>query len=366
MREELFRDPPMDCRAAPFWSWNGELEPSETRWQVREMATHGMGGAFLHARSGLRTEYLGEDWFANVTASVEEGKRLGFSSWLYDEDCWPSGSCSGRTAAADPDFCGRALVYQRGEGPLLPHDQGVPPEGMELLACFTVAQEVDAEPRFTRAARSRAGAPEVVSFYASTFGPLDPGRSHYPDLMHDGAIREFIRNTYEQYAERFEPDFGSAIPGVFTDEPLLQGELPWSVRFATEFRQRRGYDLVRKLPHLAFLTAESPKVRHDYWQTIAELFRESYMAQLGHWCGEHRLAFTGHLMAEGGLAAQIRRGGGCMGSVDLFSSDMAFTTVREVARGHHFHLPFAPPANSLSLLLVEPKLAEQLAAPRGR
>jgi len=54
------------------------------------------------------------------------------------------------------------------------------------------------------------------------------------------------------------------------------------------------------------------------------------------------------------------------GSVDLFSLDMAFTAVHETARGHHFHLPAAPPANSLSPLLGEPKLGARLAVlPRG-
>jgi hypothetical protein len=151
-----------------------------------------------------------------------------------------------------------------------------------------------------------------MSFYASTFARVGGGRWHYPDLMHEGAVREFVRNTYEPYARRFQKDFGKAIPGVFTDEPLLKGELPWSLPLPATFRRRRGYDLLQKLPHLVFLTAESPKVRHDYWQTVCELFSGNFMARLGQWCGQHGLAFTGHLMAEGSLGSQIRVSGGSM------------------------------------------------------
>ena len=76
----------MNCRSVPFWSWNGDLDVEETRWQVREMTEKGMGGGFMHSRPGLATEYLGDDWFANCAAVIEEGRKAEFSAWLYDED----------------------------------------------------------------------------------------------------------------------------------------------------------------------------------------------------------------------------------------------------------------------------------------
>ena len=312
MNRKAFRNPPADCRAAPFWSWNGNLDPAETRRQVRDMADHGMGGAFLHARGGLRTEYLGTDWFANVSASVAEGKNIGFSSWLYDEDCWPSGSCSGKTASAHPDFCSRVLVYRRGQGTLEPKDFGVPVSEMECLACFKTGAEQAATPTFKPVAKRHAGSPGTLTFYSSTLGRIEVGREHYPDLMHPPAIREFIRNTHARYARHVGREFGKSIPGVFTDEPTLSPELPWSIRFPAEFRKRRGYDLLRKLPHLIFATTESPTVRHDYWKTVSELTVRSYSGQLGAWCARHKLLFTGHFFAEGGLGSQVRSNGGCM------------------------------------------------------
>jgi hypothetical protein len=312
VEKKLFRDPPMWCRSAPFWSWNGKLTPEETRWQVREMVDKGMGGGFMHARFGLDTEYLGEEWFASVAASISEGKKLGFFSWIYDEDCWPSGNCAGRTAAANPDFRVRCLFARRGQDVVIPPGARWEADGMTFLGCFRVIEEAGSEPRFVEAPESDAGYPDVLAFYASSFPKLLPSDEHYADLMHDEGMREFIRNSYEPYAERFRKEFGKAVPGIFTDEPQLQTALTWSVRLPAEFQKRRGYDLLKKLPHLLYKTSESGKVRHDFWKTVYELVDESFTQQIGEWCEKNNVRFTGHLNAEGALQSQIQCAGGVM------------------------------------------------------
>ncbi len=311
MEKKVFRDPPMWCRSAPFWSWNGRLTPEETRWQVREMVEKGMGGGFMHARFGLETEYLGEEWFASVAASVSEGKKYGFFSWIYDEDCWPSGNCAGKTAEVNPEFRVRCLFARRGDA-VMPPGARWEAETTQFLGCFRMVEEGGGGLRFDEAAESDAGFPDVLAFYCSSWAKLPPSTEHYADLMHDGAMREFIRNSYEPYAERFRKEFGKAIPGIFTDEPQLQTALPWSLRMPEEFRKRRGYDLLKKLPHLLFKTAESGKVRHDFWKTVYELFDESFSAQIGEWCERNNVRFTGHLNAEQTLQSQIQCAGGTM------------------------------------------------------
>ena len=310
MDKGAFLNPPMDCRAAPFWAWNGDLNVEETRRQVREMTEHGMGGGFMHSRPGLRTEYLGDEWFANCAASIDEGKKVGFFSWLYDEDRWPSGSCGGRTAASTPDFRSRTLVVQRGDEPVKLGDGSY--AQLDCLARVRMVSAPDGEHEFRPVGADERG-PDILSFYSAVFPAAGwHNDSYYPDLMHDEAMREFIRNTYELYAQRFRAEFGKAVPGIFTDEPYIRGAAPWSVRLAAEFQKRRGYDLIPKLPLLFFATSQSPQVRHDYWKTVYELFNESFMGQLGKWCGEHNMLFTGHLLAEGSLGTQIRTAGGMM------------------------------------------------------
>ena len=59
-------DPPKKYRPIPFWSWNENLHTDETAWQIEQMEQAGIGGYFMHARGGLQTEYMGEEWMDNI------------------------------------------------------------------------------------------------------------------------------------------------------------------------------------------------------------------------------------------------------------------------------------------------------------
>ena len=65
-------DPAMNYRPVPFWSWNDKLEPEELRHQIREMHKAGIGGFFMHARGGLQTVYLSDEWMECVNACLDE------------------------------------------------------------------------------------------------------------------------------------------------------------------------------------------------------------------------------------------------------------------------------------------------------
>ena len=103
------------CRPVPFWSWNDKLEPDELRRQIGAMQDAGMGGFFMHARGGLETEYLSEDWFRAVEASVDEAKRRGMQAWCYDENGWPSGFAGGKLLE-DPENRAHYLRFEKKPG----------------------------------------------------------------------------------------------------------------------------------------------------------------------------------------------------------------------------------------------------------
>ncbi|MCK4276744.1 MAG: hypothetical protein KAX78_09530, partial [Phycisphaerae bacterium] len=90
-----FRHPGSEYRGAPFWAWNGKLEPEELRRQIRQMHHMGLGGFFMHSRVGLDTAYLSDEWFQCVSACIDEAEKLDMQAWLYDEDRWPSGAAGG-------------------------------------------------------------------------------------------------------------------------------------------------------------------------------------------------------------------------------------------------------------------------------
>lgn len=70
-----FKNIPKKYRPIPFWSWNEKLDPEETKEQIRIMDSVGIGGFFMHARGGLQTEYMKDEWFSNVDAAVSEAKN---------------------------------------------------------------------------------------------------------------------------------------------------------------------------------------------------------------------------------------------------------------------------------------------------
>ena len=87
-----------EFKAKPFWSLNGKLEKDELSRQIDVLKKMGFGGAFLHSRTGLKTEYMGEEWLDDLEFCVEELEKREMESWLYDEDRWPSGTCGGTVA----------------------------------------------------------------------------------------------------------------------------------------------------------------------------------------------------------------------------------------------------------------------------
>ena len=64
-----------ELHGAPFWAWNGKLEKSELIRQIHVMKKMGMGGFFMHARVGLNTPYLSNEWFDCVKTCISEAEK---------------------------------------------------------------------------------------------------------------------------------------------------------------------------------------------------------------------------------------------------------------------------------------------------
>ena len=109
---ESLRNPPKKYRPHPFWSWNERLNTESTREQIGLMDEAGLGGFFMHARGGLETPYMGEEWMDNIRAGIEEGKKRGMYAWGYDENGWPSGFSDGKVNALGEEYQQKYLRQQ--------------------------------------------------------------------------------------------------------------------------------------------------------------------------------------------------------------------------------------------------------------
>ena len=287
-------NPGANYRSKVFWAWNGKLEPERLCRQIGNMAQMGLGGFFIHARSGLSTKYLSDEWFECVTASVEKARELNLEAWLYDEDRWPSGAAGG-------------LVTKNSE----------------FRARFLKASIVD-----TVVPDAIASSPAETGYYQFRVEVAQPSSWYnnqtYLDVFNPDAVKCFIQTTHEAYRKRYQDDFGGVIPGIFTDEPYYgcicldesQCCLPWTERMPELFKNRYGYDLLPELPLLFNDDAAGRhcRVRYHYHALLTELFMENFMRQIYEWCELHKLQFTGHMSCEDQLWIQAGTHGSSMRS----------------------------------------------------
>lgn len=317
---EKFKNPPEEYRSAPFWSWNDKLCEEELIRQVQEMKDKGMGGFFMHSREGLETEYMSEEWLKCIKETVKAAKANGMGAWLYDEDKWPSGAAGGLVLIKGGDASrSKALTIEVSKDCCSIDDK--------VLAVFKAGIDGDnisaCERVYTDQLLQCEDGQVLLVFRREVSGPSEWFNNDAPsDNLNPDSVKLFIETTYETYKREVGYEFGKAIPGIFTDEPNIaehcgaysgnRGWIPWTDGFIEYFKEKRGYDFIDFIPYIFFKGEKSAKTRHDYWRTITERFCEAYTKQLGEWCANNRLAFTGHFLFENELGLATRTTGAIM------------------------------------------------------
>ncbi len=301
---EKLKDVPAQYRSAPFWSWNGELEPNELCRQIAKMQENGMGGFVIHARAGLTDEYMGEKWFECIEVCIQEAKRRGMYVWLYDENGWPSG------------FAGGKLLENKS------------------FLISAVKHEI------TEAWREGA----TASFFYKNgkiervYQPMKRGKyihiytykNHsYVDLCNPDVTESFIRETHDKYYKRFGEEFGKTVRGFFTDEPQwFRSDTPYSDQLVSYFRDKYNEDVIDKLP-LLFIDGEGYKeFRFRYYSALNEMINENFFHKLFDWCEAHNCLLTGHGIDERSFMGQMI----CSGNVMPFYEYMQLPGIDHLQR----------------------------------
>lgn len=289
-----------DCRPCPFWSWNDELDPEELRRQVRAMHDAGLGGFFMHARSGLKTEYLSARWMECVNACLDEAGKLGMKGWLYDENGWPSGFGGGIVNGMGVRYQQKYLVRER-----LSAESAAEKAGQDETIAFYDAVT------FKRL-RELPASGEVIRF----FYEVNP---YYVDNMDSEVVAEFIRSTHEFYYRNLPPELMKHLRGIFTDEPQLSRRgTPWSFVLEDEYRRSYGGELLDLLPGLFFNLPGAAAVRFRFWKLVNRLFTVNFMKQIADWCDARGWELTGHNVLEEFYGAQVTSSGGVMPSYEYY------------------------------------------------
>ncbi len=267
-------------RPVPFWSWNEKLNVEESLRQTAVMDEAGMGGYFMHARGGLQTKYMGEEWFENVSACIEECNKRGMHAWAYDENGWPSGFGGGKVNGKGEKYWQKYLRYM----------------------------PADADRSAIPAHRIIKVTPTHCFYYETN--------EFYVDTLDEEVIADFINEIYVPYYEKY----GDSFDGFFTDEPQIsRNGIPWSLTLENEYRRAYGEELADVLLCLFEECGSYADVRVKFWRLVTELFSKNFMKQIYDWCESHNLKFTGHLVLEETLTSQLITNGACMPHYEYLS-----------------------------------------------
>ena len=276
---EKLHEHPEQYQSVPFWSWNDQLDKDMLTEQIRWMKTQGIGGFFMHARGGLRTEYMSEDWMQCVDACVAEAKKQGLQAWIYDENGWPSGFAGGKLLEKEENL-DTHITYKIG--------------AYDADAWLTYS--LDGE-KLLRIREDRAG--QCLNLYLH----LSPSTV---DILNPAVIDQFLEETHEKYAKRYGDQLTESLAGIFTDEPQYYR---WGVAYTRtmprEFMARYGEDVLEGLG-LLFVEKEGYRTfRYRYWLTMHQLMLGSFGKKIYNWCEENGIQFTGHYVEEQNLTGQM-------------------------------------------------------------
>ena len=359
---ERFREPPSDCRGAPFWSWNGMLDRDRLLRQLGWLKEMGMGGAHIHPRTGLASPaYLSEAFLALVRDCADACERMGMRIWLYDEDRWPSGFAGG-LVTVDPAWrCRHLRLTLRpcaaGETRTAPVHHDVPHPVAERTLFAAWALRRDAEGRLLAVRRLAADAvPDVGETGLWAYAEVSPtsawfNHQAYTDLLNPDAVSRFIEVTHERYAAALGDRLGRSVPAIFTDEPLLRNSrpvllsadadafLPWTDDLPETYLAATGAALADAVPGLVCERADGGSAldRWRFHDHLAERMVAAFSDQVGAWCQRHGILSTGHLMNEETLSGQTASmmdamrhyRGFQLPGIDLLCDNLEFTTAKQ-------------------------------------
>ena len=268
-----------EYQSIPFWSWNDKLNPDVLIEQIDWMKKNGIGGFFMHARGGLRTPYMSEEWMQCVDACVEAAKEKGMQAWIYDENGWPSGFAGGKL-----------LEKEENRDAHITHTIGA----YDASAWLTYSVAGDELKRITEQTDG-----ECLNLYLH----ISPSTA---DILNGEVVDQFIKETHEKYKERYGEAFSNCLTGIFTDEPQYYR---WGVAYTRvmpdTYKKQYGEELFDSLG-LLFVEKEGYRAfRYRYWYTMQHLMLNNFAKKIYDWCEQHGVQFTGHYVEENTLDGQM-------------------------------------------------------------
>ena len=320
----------ISARPTIFWEWLSDVTDDEIRATLKDFKIKGYSGFFVlpmpkgfrdqDFHSTLSCQFVDDELLRRYKVCAQVAESLDLQMWLYDEGGWPSGQANGEVIRRYPE-CRQKLLHV-----------GTPDDKSRVVYQW------------------RRGDVALTFFW-----------DYHPSLtdhLSAEATQHFIELVHEKFASVLKPYFGRVIPGIFTDEPRLDGlvgtkSIPWRVDFPLLFKQRYGYELGPVLPALFGAEAlgfdlktlmdevEIASARYDFCDLLTECFAEGFFAPIKKWCSENNLLFIGHVCGDNNLANNFRLNGHffrTISKLDVPGIDVVWRDAYRGQKNTHFPL----------------------------
>ena len=300
--EEGFRKPPEEAKVVLRWWWFGPaVTKAGLEREMKLMKAGGFGGFEVQpvypltlddpARGLVNLRYLSPEFLDMVRFTAETARRLGLRMDMTLGSGWPFGGPHISIEQAAGRLRIERLPVEPGAAalplPALGQAERVvaaflgPREGPAAWEMLPVVD--DGRPRLLLppSAAPRAALVFIAGRTGQTVKRAAVGSE---GLVLDHYDRAALARHLEAVGDKLLEAGGGLIRAVFCDSLEVYGA-DWTWALPEQFRRRRGYDLTPHLP--ALLPGAGPEaaaVRHDFGQTLTELFEAEFLAPLRDWC----------------------------------------------------------------------------------
>ena len=300
-----FERPPDDARIMMRWWWFGPaVTKPELEHEMRVMKEGGIGGFEVQPvypltpddpEKGIRNfPFLSDEYIDALRFVSAKSRELGLRMDLTVGSGWPYGGPQVSIADAAGMLRNERVKIEAGSRRIAVPNISA---GEKLIAVFLVQARglsIDAESireitdikdGVVQLPAGLDAAHEVLFFISSHTGM----QVKRPAIGAEGFVLDHLNhiatgNYLNKVGDRLMQAFGSQPPyAVFCDSLEVYNQ-DWTSDFVEEFRKRRGYDLKPYLPGLiADIGPKTDSIRHDWGETITDLFNERFLAPLHDW-----------------------------------------------------------------------------------
>lgn len=346
-----FQQPPPSARPWVYWFWNnGNVTEEGIDADLSAMKEVGIGGAIVmdvlerFAPPAGDADYMSTKWQRLMVHALEEARKLGIElnvtngpGWCGSSGPWITPELSMQTlvssvtevSGSDPVilpmpalpeiptdvFSSKVeskpfyrdvavLAFPKSDGPVSPD------EVLDVTKSMSESGRLNHKLPRGEWIVQRVG---HTSTGASTRPPVKGGNGLEADKFNAEAIALHFNKVIGMLAEKAPRSTDGGLAATHVDSWEV-GNQNWTTDFAGEFKKRRGYDLTKYLPNVAFplphahiggsaIPTDPPehpigspeeveRFQWDFYQTCSELLSEKYIGTLVKLSHENGLRFT--------------------------------------------------------------------------